>query len=236
MDFSLLQTQARHRGLRDILALKSRWVYYTIMVVDPFLRFSWILYAIFTHNTQHSTVVSFVVALMEIFRRGIWALLRVENEHCANVAQYKASRDVPLPYRIEPLMDRASAETSPVLHPVDHKQPQISHQNQQRHDGTFPHSSSSTAVPSSFGVIRRRTESVAVTSGMQPVGRTFSRILAEAHKQDFEKKRKPLDAATESTVRDDASDDDDEDEAGSFMEIRSGPHGLRTRKSGDEEV
>src|SRR5687767_7449108 len=115
MDFSLMQAQSRYRGLRDILALKQRWAYYTIMVVDPILRFSWIFYAIFTHNTQHSTVMSFVVSLMEVARRGLWALFRVENEHCANVSQYKASRDVPLPYRIEPLMGRASANPSPTL-------------------------------------------------------------------------------------------------------------------------
>ncbi|CAI4212620.1 unnamed protein product [Parascedosporium putredinis] len=105
MDFSLLQPRAHSWLLRDITALKSRWIYYVIMVLDPILRFSWIAIAIFTHNTQHSTVVSFSVSLFEVLRRGMWALIRVENEHCANVAQYKASRDVPLPYRFETASD-----------------------------------------------------------------------------------------------------------------------------------
>lgn len=112
MDFSLLQPQSRHWLLRDITALKKRWPYYFIMVTDPILRFAWIFYAIFTHDTQHSTIVSFLVALAEVSRRGMWTLFRVENEHCANVAQYKASRDVPLPYRIEPLVaPRSSIES-----------------------------------------------------------------------------------------------------------------------------
>lgn len=109
MDFSLLQIESRRFGLRNVLALKTRWPYYAVMVADPVLRFGWIV-AVFTHDRQHPTLFSFLVALLEIVRRGIWAIFRVENEHCANVSQYKASRDVPLPCRIEPLMGRASAE------------------------------------------------------------------------------------------------------------------------------
>ncbi|OAA58003.1 signal transduction protein [Niveomyces insectorum RCEF 264] len=98
MDFSLFQAGSRNFLLRDILALKRRWPYYAIMVADPILRFSWIFYAIFTHDAQHNTICSFMVSFAEATRRGAWVIFRVENEHCANVAQYKASRDVPLPY------------------------------------------------------------------------------------------------------------------------------------------
>ena len=112
MDFSLLQANARRRLLRDITALRPVWIYYAIMVVDPILRFSWIFYAIFTHDTQHSTIVSFMVALAEVVRRGMWTLLRVENEHCANVAQYKAARDTPLPYHLEQFVQRPSLEAA----------------------------------------------------------------------------------------------------------------------------
>jgi len=101
MDFSLLQADSRHFALRDILALKRRWPYYAIMGIDPILRFAWIFYAIFTHDAQHSTIVAFLVSFVEVLRRGMWALFRVENEHCANVAQYKAARDTPLPYQLE---------------------------------------------------------------------------------------------------------------------------------------
>ncbi|KAL2128769.1 hypothetical protein VTI74DRAFT_8675 [Chaetomium olivicolor] len=112
MDFSLLQANARQKLLRDITALRPVWIYYLIMTVDPILRFSWIFYAIFTHNTQHSTIVSFMVSFSEVLRRGMWTLLRVENEHCANVAQYKASRDTPLPYHLEQFVQRPSLEAA----------------------------------------------------------------------------------------------------------------------------
>ncbi|KAL2179077.1 SPX domain-containing protein [Thermothelomyces heterothallicus CBS 202.75] len=110
MDFSLLQANAQQRLLRDITALRPVWIYYVIMVLDPILRFSWIFYAIFTHDTQHSTIVSFMASFAEVVRRGMWTLLRVENEHCANVAQYKAARDTPLPYHLEQFVQRPSLE------------------------------------------------------------------------------------------------------------------------------
>lgn len=200
MDFSLMQTESRHRGLRDILALKQRWPYYAIMVVDPILRFSWIFYAIFTHNTQHSTTVSFMVSLMEVVRRGMWSLFRVENEHCANVSQYKASRDVPLPYRIEPLMDRASVDDG-----ADVDVPE----GQEASGGDVEQSTgSSIAVgATTSSTIRRRWD-----NHVSQIGKSFSKMLAEAHKQDFEKKRKPAAQAAQDTEDAEGQSDDEEDE------------------------
>lgn len=200
MDFSLIQAESKHFALRDILALKARWPYYTIMVVDPIIRFAWIFYAIFTHNRQHSTLVSFMVALMEVVRRGMWALFRVENEHCANVSQYKASRDVPLPYRIEPLLDHvsSSADSSPDIR--EQRQPQRPSAAEQG-DVT----ASTTAMASTIGTLRYRADTMS--------GRSFSKLLAEAHKQDFEKRRKTAaEQAVEDEVGDEQDDDDDDEE------------------------
>ena len=224
MDFSLLQTESRHYALRDILALKERWPYYVIMVLDPILRFSWIFYAIFTHNTQHSTIVSFLVSLCEVSRRGMWALFRVENEHCANVSQYKASRDVPLPYRIEPLMGRASAESSPTIE--SHGDTDTESQPAGRRPQVPQSTSSSTAVASTLGTLRRRTDASS--------HRSFSKILAAAHKQDFEKRRKPgaegADVEEQSERSDDDEDDDDfdQDEADILLEAGRAGESRRT--------
>ncbi|KAL2677014.1 hypothetical protein Neosp_010781 [[Neocosmospora] mangrovei] len=227
MDFSLLQPQSKHWCLRDILALKRRWMYYFIMVVDPILRFAWIFYAIFTHNTQHSTIVSFMVAFMEVTRRGMWALFRVENEHCANVSQYKASRDVPLPYRIEPLMDRASTDGS-----VATQQPPTTAGVASFEEPTRQATAESTAVSlgaAEEGMSRRRTEPPA------PPRRTFSRIMAEAHKQDFVKRRRPLEQTEEERAAElgQSDDDDDEgDEVVSLLEATDGEDNNRPRSSG----
>ena len=100
MDFSLLQQGTRNAGLREVIAFGNhKWLYYGILVLDPILRFSWIFLAIFTRNIQHGSIVAFLVAFVEVTRRGMWTIFRVENEHCTNITQQKASRDIPLPYK-----------------------------------------------------------------------------------------------------------------------------------------
>ncbi|TRX95457.1 hypothetical protein FHL15_003788 [Xylaria flabelliformis] len=214
MDFSLLQPDARHRFLRDILGLKRRWLYYAIMVVDPLLRFGWIFYAIFTHDLQHNTITSFLVSLSEVIRRGMWALLRVENEHCGNVAQYKASRDVPLPYDLshEPLMERTSTDEMPERaedrpSDTDAGTGRVPSQDQGRLAGQP--SAYSPAPVEEAGLRRRRKSEV-------PGAKSIRGIMANAHRQDFEKKRRPpvevdhdADAGSADELRSEDEEDDD---------------------------
>lgn len=279
MDFSLLQFHSRNFWLRDILALKKRWPYYAIMTIDPILRCNWILYVVLPMDANHSTVFSFAVAFLEVTRRGMWALFRVENEHCANVGQYKASRDVPLPYRIEPLMAHTtSAESSPEMPSNNRREQQQAangdkkHRNQssshssepgpasagpstadsskslnpsspaaahvqgqqpspgvggsnRRATGGFSTATSTTAVDSApQSTFRRRPDSV----------RTFSKMLADAHTQDFEKKRKKVDPDAQDDGEDmgvgtdddgDDSDEESEDEIVATEASRLRHHG-----------
>ncbi|KAK3327609.1 SPX domain-containing protein [Cercophora scortea] len=240
MDFSLLQSNSKHWLLRDIIALKSVWAYYAIMVVDPVLRFSWIFYAIFTHNTQHSTVVSFFVAFAEVMRRGMWTVIRVENEHCGNVAQYKASRDTPLPYHLEePETERSSLEVSGGAGPADGRESRTSATTtgaqvpgsgrtvpiataKPTATAEGPLAEEAAGGPSST-FRRRRSDTMGKKS--------ILRVMAEAHKQDFEKKRLPLpgDSKTATTAAEEEDEEDDElhsedededDETGSIQEER----------------
>lgn len=88
MDWSLMDPYAKHPFLRNTLGFKYAWWYYVAIVLDPILRFNWIFYAIYGHNVQHSSLISFLVAFTEVLRRGMWQLFRVENEHCTKyVAQ-----------------------------------------------------------------------------------------------------------------------------------------------------
>ncbi|KAK5662972.1 hypothetical protein OQA88_6384 [Cercophora sp. LCS_1] len=231
MDFSLLQSHARRPWLRDITALKQVWIYYAIGGIDPVLRFSWIFYAIFTHNSQHSTAMSFFVAFSEVLRRGMWTLLRVENEHCANVAQYKASRDTPLPYHLETSPEQTGDEAPTT-------------QGEQTASPSSVAISMGTTRTRPGGSVRIPTATDARPSpagGPQPEeGRgTFSRTrsdtlgkrsilqaMAEAHKQDFEK-RKPAGEVQatrlddeEERSGDEEEEDDDDEETGSLEEER----------------
>ncbi|EME81897.1 uncharacterized protein MYCFIDRAFT_203845 [Pseudocercospora fijiensis CIRAD86] len=101
MDWSLGDLYAPKKFLRPTLAYRKKaWIYYAAMVIDPILRFNWIFYAIYTSDVQHSSIVSFLVGFTEVLRRGMWTVFRVENEHCTNIERQKASRDIPLPYKI----------------------------------------------------------------------------------------------------------------------------------------
>jgi hypothetical protein len=247
MDFSLLQAKANKRLLRDITAIRPVWIYYVIMVVDPLLRFSWIFYAIFTHNAQHSTVVSFLVSFSEVLRRGMWTLLRVENEHCANVAQYKAARDTPLPYNLEQFIQRPSLEaavtattittppptgvsTRPLVTPSPTATPQ---QMQMPTPAPMPTPLSDTAA---IELAMATSTALEEGGGRRPSGtfrrhrrastagkRSILQAMAEAHKQDFVKRRPPVEGVKQAgadeeddgvlqSEEDEDEDDDDDDE------------------------
>ncbi|KTW32775.1 uncharacterized protein T551_00260 [Pneumocystis jirovecii RU7] len=103
MDFSLIQPYAEHPFLKNNLIFKNYWlileVYYLIIIFDPILRFSWILYFIYIKNTKYLSLVTFIISVIEVFRRFLWNIFRVENEHSINVLRLKVNRDIPLPYK-----------------------------------------------------------------------------------------------------------------------------------------
>ncbi|KAL2260038.1 hypothetical protein VTK26DRAFT_6096 [Humicola hyalothermophila] len=272
MDFSLLQANAGQRLLRDFTALRPVWIYYFMMIVDPILRFSWIFYAIFTHNTQHSNIVSFLVSLSEVIRRGLWALLRVENEHCSNVAQYKAARDTPLPYNLVQQLSLEAAPHSTTSH-ADLSTtltfpPPSTCGPQQPHEPppipiSIPHSQAPNAemaaaaaagAPSSAGAHALAMEEGATEFSHRrpsmpphdhhadtfrrhrrtdtPGKRSILQAMAEAHKQDFEKRRVPVDDADLDL---DEGADADADVDGLKSDSEDEGEGKRVGEAKDEE-
>jgi len=224
MDWSLCQPGAQKRFLRNVRGYKHTWPYYLAMIIDPILRFNWIFYIAYTHDLQHSSIASFLIAFSEVSRRGMWTLFRVENEHCANVAHFKASRDIPLPYPLSPSME---ADTFAGQHP-----------------GSESPEAEATTTQSSPAISRHRSRTAAAEEGENIAGpssglrrraptRTLTSIFAEAHTQDFEKKRRPgagdrnngSDLRRERTGSDDdgrvvsSDDDDDEDDAMNLFEV-----------------
>lgn len=185
MDWSLGQPQARKKYLRDVRGFKPTWPYYIAMILDPILRMNWIAYVVYTHDLQHSSTASFFVAFSEVSRRGMWTLFRVENEHCANVTRFKASRDVPLPYALHPEVAEHEAEAEAGVHEGESTSvapntpgtqpltPSVS----QRRGRAY---TSSNAEEGDAGTVRHRTPARNLTS-----------IFATAHTKDFEKKRRP---------------------------------------------
>ena len=219
MDWSLLQPHATKRYLRDVRGYKNPNYYYAAMILDPIFRFNWIFYAIYTHNLQHSTFVSFLVAFSEVTRRGVWVLFRVENEHCSNVARNKASRDVPLPYSFASDSEEDAERPQPITSaeaPPNQGSPTLSRRRSRANTGLEEQESGTSSM-------RRR-----------PMARTFTKMVADAHTQDFEKKRKPGAGDSDdpnNRKRDDgdedggrpvgSSSDDDEEDTQDILDIEA---------------
>ncbi|KAJ5665181.1 uncharacterized protein N7477_007629 [Penicillium maclennaniae] len=206
MDWSLGNPYAKHKLLREVLAFRRVWIYYVAMVLDVIVRFNWIFYAIFVNDLQHSAVLSFVISLSEVFRRGMWSIFRVENEHCTNVLLFRASRDVPLPYDVP-----VPAVQTPGL---DGAQPGDM-QLQEQIPPTTPFMAPGdveTGTPS-ISTLRARNRR---PSFAKAVGNAMS----TAHAQDFQRRRLPaqMSSATVSQdmghAGDNSSDDDDDDDEG----------------------
>lgn len=82
MDWSLGNPYAKHPLLRENLGFKKLpWAYYFAIVIDPLIRCDWFFYFVFANRIQHSALLSFCLALAEVFRRFIWCFFRMENEH-----------------------------------------------------------------------------------------------------------------------------------------------------------
>ncbi|KAK5319489.1 Xenotropic and polytropic retrovirus receptor 1 [Exophiala xenobiotica] len=216
LDFSLGNYWAKHPFLRDRLAYKKVWVYYVAIVADVVLRQQWIFYAIFISDLQHSAVMSFFVSLAEVLRRGLWSLFRVENEHCNNVGKFRASRDIPLPYEIAESPEVTSkAASSPEEQRRTPATPTVAEGWTEGHLVTGADLERQPTRDSSVRLRKIGTPGggTPLTPGMHALRRVGS-VIASAHAQDFEKRRRPeVEGQAEEADQDqDTDDEDDEDE------------------------
>lgn len=58
------------------------WWYYSFMVIDPLLRANWIILVGHQNNLPHWAILTYVVGLLEVVRRALWIVVRIEKEHC----------------------------------------------------------------------------------------------------------------------------------------------------------
>lgn len=72
-------------------------------VLNVLLRLAWMQTVLDFHEGPwlHRSMTVFVVACLEIIRRGIWNFFRLENEHLNNVGKFRAFKSVPLPFSYE---------------------------------------------------------------------------------------------------------------------------------------
>jgi len=65
------------------------------VVLNLLLRFNWVL-TISTFIIFNQLVISFAFGCLEVVRRYMWALFRLETEHTLNMEQFRATKDIPL--------------------------------------------------------------------------------------------------------------------------------------------
>lgn len=98
-DWGLLDLSSKNLFLRDDLILKNKCVYYVSIGLNFVLRLAWIQSVMrLTMGQAEHRLMDFLLASLEIIRRGHWNFYRLENEHLNNVGKFRAVKTVPLPF------------------------------------------------------------------------------------------------------------------------------------------
>ncbi|KAG9325024.1 hypothetical protein KVV02_001023 [Mortierella alpina] len=87
-----------HPFLRAELVYTQPAYYYCAVVFNFFGRFAWVLRLL--PLGINGAILSFCLALLEVLRRWVWNFFRLENEHLNNCGQFRAIKDIPLPFHI----------------------------------------------------------------------------------------------------------------------------------------
>jgi hypothetical protein len=102
MDWGLLEKGSSNLLLRSELTYPP-WFYYFAVVSNFVLRITWIINM---SPNQYGLwldfrVVAFTLAILEVYRRFQWNLIRMENEHINNCGMFRATKQIPLPYGVD---------------------------------------------------------------------------------------------------------------------------------------
>ncbi|PKI78601.1 hypothetical protein CRG98_000978 [Punica granatum] len=99
-DWGFLNPNSKNPWLRDDLILKSKGIYYVSIALNVILRVAWVETVMrFRIGVFQSRLLDFLLASLEVIRRGHWNFYRLENEHLNNVGKFRAIKTVPLPFR-----------------------------------------------------------------------------------------------------------------------------------------
>jgi len=157
----------------------------------------------------------------------MWTVFRVENEHCTNVGRFRASRDVPLPYKLKKTAE-ARAEEGSVLASVheddeDNDEEDDAKVEERRRQGisVSPTLSRTTGREELERIRTQDTTSTRRRHRHYPsprigVLKRVGSILHTAHAQDFERKKRPT--GVEDKDGKDRESSDDEEGTGSEAE------------------
>ncbi|KAK7393706.1 hypothetical protein VNO78_22270 [Psophocarpus tetragonolobus] len=99
-DWGFFNVNSKNPLLRDDLILKNKSIYYMSMALNVVLRVAWVETIMHLKvGPVQTRLLDFLLASLEVIRRGHWNFYRLENEHLNNVGHFRAVKAVPLPFR-----------------------------------------------------------------------------------------------------------------------------------------
>ncbi|KAK7279254.1 hypothetical protein RJT34_24301 [Clitoria ternatea] len=99
-DWGFLNPKSKNSWLRDDLILKNKSIYYMSIALNVVLRVAWVETIVHLKvGPVQTRLLDFLLASLEVIRRGHWNFYRLENEHLNNVGHYRAVKAVPVPFR-----------------------------------------------------------------------------------------------------------------------------------------
>jgi xenotropic and polytropic retrovirus receptor 1 len=113
MDWGLLRRDGAAFALRKKIMFRPGW-YYLAIFLDGIARFHWVwgltVYQVPMNGAYRTWIFDFV----EILRRSMWGIFRMENEHLNNCGHFRATVEVPLPIE-QDLFDQSQKPLVKVL-------------------------------------------------------------------------------------------------------------------------
>lgn len=92
MDWNLARLKSHNFFLRAKITY-PKWMYYSAIIINSFLRFTWLTSFVTLPIGDESKV--FILSILEVYRRTQWTLFRVENENTNNPEKYRTILDIP---------------------------------------------------------------------------------------------------------------------------------------------
>ena len=95
-DWALLEKNQKNWLLRKYITFEPKRNYYIVMVTNFLMRMAWTLTLSpsIARYFGNSSLLSLVTGCIEIIRRGIWNLFRIEQEHIKKCNEFRAIPDM----------------------------------------------------------------------------------------------------------------------------------------------
>ena len=94
VDWGLGRINSKNFFLRDTIVYPKEF-YYICIILDALIRYSWICSFIHLNKKKYDEWVNLFMAIIEIYRRIQWCIIRIENENTTNPEKYRAILTIP---------------------------------------------------------------------------------------------------------------------------------------------